>query len=104
MASSCDTLRITEGRYLTENRENIDRTKYLKVKRTLCIIGGYDKKFEKITGYTTIDGDFNGNDRYDDEGKVIGGNEENCLCTYTVPRFCISKMLRYAMPSSMIIP
>lgn len=78
MASSCDTLRITEGRYLTENRENIDRTKYLKVKRTLCIIGGYDKKFEKITGYTTIDGDFNGNDRYDDEGKVIGGNEDNC--------------------------
>lgn len=77
IAGSLDTLRITEGRYLTESLENIDRTKYLKIKKTLCIIGGYDKKFEKITGYTTIDGDFNENDRYDDEGKVIGGNEDN---------------------------
>ena len=40
------------------------------------------------------------------KGKSSGGMKTiaNCLCTYTVPRFCISKMLRYAMPSSMIIP
>lgn len=77
IAQPCDTLRVTEGTFFTGASESIQRNTYLKVQCTLNIIGGYDTHFGKIVGYTTLDGDFSGNDVFDDTGKVVSGNTDN---------------------------
>ena len=78
IAQSCDTLRVTEGTFFTEAPDNIQRSTFLKVQRTMNIIGGYDTHFREIVGYTTLDGDYSGNDVFDETGKVVGGNTDNC--------------------------
>lgn len=78
LAQTYDTLRVTEGRFIAAaDPATINRDSCLRVGCSVTVIGGYDNTFDYINGYTTLDADFNSNDKFDGKGIGISGYDDN---------------------------
>lgn len=78
VAEEGDVIYMTSGTYLPVLNESDARKSTFEIKKGITIKGGYDEGFSVADGITVLSGDLNGDDVYDENGRITGGFEDNC--------------------------
>jgi len=78
-ASSNDTIKITEGIFYANPLDSLPVIDLsgTYMNKGLVFFGGLNNDFSRVTGMTTISGDYNQNDVKNEDGVIISGNEDN---------------------------
>ncbi|BCI63572.1 endonuclease/exonuclease/phosphatase family protein [Coprobacter secundus] len=89
MAQTLDTIKVAEGIYLATTKS--PQASYITLEKAISMIGGYSLDFSKISGYSTLTGDYTQNDIYNENGKVISGYEDNTFnLIYVKYPYCLT--------------
>lgn len=84
-AQSEDVIKIAVGLYVPDANDNPKDHIFKILEKTLVLEGGYNSDFSAITGYSTLSGDVNGDDVYDELTGILKENyEDNCDRVLTI--------------------
>lgn len=78
VAEEGDVIYMASGTYLPALNENDARKSTFEITKGIIIKGGYNESFSIANGTTVLSGDLNGDDVYDENGRITGGFEDNC--------------------------